>query len=134
MQKKSGNSFHYLFKNLRKTTSFYFSDGAEFKTVDYQLEVYPKASFNSFEVDIPPAYTQLNPRTEKNISDLKAPQGSILKYKLRSSHADSLLIYKNRKPFSFAVTDNTFEFVDTLAQSLYYKIISGNSYLKKSDS
>ncbi len=52
LQKKSGNLFVYTFKNLRNSLDFYISDGYDFRSDPYQLEVFPKAGFNSFEVHI----------------------------------------------------------------------------------
>lgn len=135
LQKKSGNVFYYTFKNLRTSVNFIISDASDFKSKNYLLEVFPKASFNSFELKItPPSYTQLPERIEKNISDLKLVEGSFVEYHIRTSHCDSLFLLKNKNNFSYKVEHNYIILFDTVKASMDYHIYSSNEYLKKSDS
>ena len=135
LQKKSGNLFVYTFKNLRSSIEFVISDAFEFKSQQYQLEVYPKAGFNSFEVRIsPPSYTQLPPRIEKNISDLKIKEGSILEFHIKTAHSDSLLMLKNGLHRNYKISNNHIILYDTIRNSMDYRIYSSNKYLYKSDS
>lgn len=135
MQKKSGNLFVYTFKNLRNSVDFKISDGHDFTSTPYQLRVFPKAGFNSFEVRIiPPAYTQIVPSTEKNISDLKVPEGSFLEYHIKTAHCDSLYLNKNHKSMDYSVQSNYIILYDTIRESVDYRIYCSNEYLYKSDS
>lgn len=135
LQKKSGNAFYYTFKNLRNSLDFIISDGYDFKSKSYQLEVYAKAGFNNFEVRItPPPYTQLPVRIEKNISDLKVAEGSFLEYHIKTSYCDSLFLLRNKNSFEYKVENNYLILSDTVKASMNYRIYSSNEYLNKSDS
>lgn len=135
LHKKSANLFVHNFKNLRNSIDFNISDAKDFKSEDYRLKVFPKASFNSFEVHIiPPAYTQLPTRIEKNISDLKVTEGSILEYHIRTAHCDSLSLTRHDHQLSYSVKNNHLVLYDTIRKSMNYRIYSSNKYLKKSDS
>jgi len=135
MNKKSGNHFQYIFKNLRNTLDFTMSDEIDFRSNKYKLQVFPKASFSSFLVEITqPKYTQLVPRTETNIGDIKVPEGSILKWKIRTSNCDSLLVEKNTTPFLSKIKTNKYIIEDTIFKTSDYKIFASNQYLNKSDS
>lgn len=135
LTKKSGNLFKYTFKNLRTSIDFYISDGYEFKSQSYILEVYPKAVFNSFEIHIsPPAYTQLAKRIEKNINDFRVPVGSILDYHIKTAYCDSMSIEKNKTHQSFQIKNNQLIIIDTIKENNNYIIYSSNEFLRKSDS
>ncbi len=135
LTKKSGNVFVYTFRNLRNSIDFTISDGYEFQTEKYRLEVFPKAVFNNLEIKIfPPKYTQLSNRVEKNINDLRVPVGSVLQYHIKTAHSDSLIFEQNKTSKFYNINDNLFVLTDTIDETKDYSIYSSNQYLHKSDS
>jgi len=135
MKKESGNHFSFIFKNLRQSTDFTISDGAGFKTKKYTLTVYPKAVFSGFELYIlPPAYTKIAAFTEKNIGDIKVPEGSILQWRINTKNCDSLMVLKNKSQLTIQRKDDVFILDDTISNTSYFKIYTSNKYLQKSDS
>jgi len=135
MLKKSGNHFSYTFKNLRNTLDFIITDAADFKSKKHILTVYPKASFNGFELEIiPPKYTNLVSSKEKNIGDIKVPEGSILQWRITTTNCDNLLVLKNNKPLYTIKKEGIFTINDTITKTSDFKIYTSNSYLTKSDS
>jgi len=135
MNKKSGNHFHYTFKALRNSLDFTITDGLDFSSKNYQLIVYPKASFSGFELEIiPPKYTRLPNRVESNIGDIKVAEGSILRWKISTKNCDSLMVIKNNTIFNSHRVEDRYMIIDTISKTSDYKIYISNKYLNKSDS
>ena len=134
-KKLSGNLYHFNIKNLRKSINFYITDGGDFSTATYVLEVYPKAVFNAFEVKIkPPEYTQLPVKNIKNISDLSIAEGSILNYHIKTAHGTSADWHNNESLQSMNIKDNELLLVDTIQKSQFHQLFISNEYLNHSDS
>jgi hypothetical protein len=135
LKKTSGNLYHFDIKNLRKSIQFFISDGGDFKTQMYLLEVYPKAVFNAFEVTIvPPAYTGLPVRNIKNSSDFNVVQGSTLEYRIKTAYGQSLVWIKNTNDRQFEISNNEIILKDTITESEFHQIYVSNAYLESSDS
>ncbi len=135
LKKTSGNLYHFEMKNLRKSIEFYISDGGDFITQNYVLEVYPKAVFNAFEVTIvPPSYTRLPVRSIKNISDFKVVEGSILEYRIKTAHSQTLDWKKNKSVQHLVISNNELMLKDTLTESEFHQIYVSNEHLQSSDS
>lgn len=135
LKKISGNLYHFEIKNLRKSIDFYITDGGEFSTEIYHLEVFPKAVFNAFEVEIiPPNYTQLPVRNINNISDLSLAEGSILKYHIKAAYGTEAQWINNQNIHLFNIENNELLFVDTIRSSQFNQLYISNNYLKDSDS
>lgn len=135
LKKLSGNLYHFEIKNLRKSIDFHITDGGDFSTEIYHLEVFPKAVFNAFEVEIiPPKYTQLPLKNIKNISDLNVAEGSILKYHIKAAFGTLIEWNSNQNIQSFDIKNNELVFVDTIQKSQFHQIYISNDHLEKSDS
>lgn len=135
LKKKSGNLYHFEIKNLRKSLEFYISDGGEYITDTYILDVFPKAVFNAFEVEIiPPKYTQLPIKSIKNISDLNVVEGSILKYHIKTAHGNAAEWKNNQKTHSMEIENNELIFIDTIRKSQFNQLYISNKYMNHSDS
>lgn len=135
LQKKDGNHFMYGFKNLLTDQTFYISDGADFKSQILTLRVFPQASIQQLEVQIsPPKHTGLEQRTEKNISDLAIPEGSIVHYKIDVAHGNQLWLFIDSISRQFPITEKHFEFGDTVVDNEKFKILVSNNFKEQSDS
>jgi len=136
MNKNSGNSFSYTFKNIRQNIDFHFVDQGDFKSKDYNIITYPKAQFQSFELFITaPKYTGIPTKHIKNIGDISVAEGSQLKWVIAtadcdqvfSSLADSMIILDQ-------VKKDLFHFYDTIHKNLVYQLYASNKYMHKGDS
>ena len=135
LKKESGNHFTYTFKNLRHSLDFKISNGADYQSKNYVLTVYPKAVFSGFELYIiPPKYTKIATIIEKNIGDIKVPEGSILQWRINTKNCDSLTVIKNNKRLPILQDNDVFIVKDTISDISDFKIYTSNKYLKKSDS
>lgn len=135
MRKKTGNIYHYKIKNLRKSLNFYITDGGYFKTKIYTIEVFPKAVFNAYEIEITaPTYTQIPKQSIKNTTDLNVPQGSILKYTLKTAHGKFLEWISSEVNKRIDIRNNLVTIQDTITKSKKYQLYVSNEYLNHSDS
>jgi len=135
MVQKSGNHFSYTFKNLRTSLQFTMTDAAEFISDSYTLEVFPKASFSAFQVQIkPPKYTQIPANAVSNIGDLKVPEGSIISWNMETRNCEDIKMIKGTEKIQKKILENQYRFNDTLARSTDYHMFVSNKYLQNSDS
>ncbi len=135
LQKIKDNEFSYQYKNLLTDQDFYFTDGTGFNSKHFLLKVFPLASINQLEVSIvPPAYTGLEKRIEKNISDLSIPLGSMVSYSLQLSNSTGLWFGNDSSSIYHSIKNNQFVLPDTILASEKFKVVISSPFKSRSDS
>ena len=131
----SGNHFNYIFKSIRKSQDFFISDGFTFISKTYHLIVHPKAVLSDFNIEvIPPEYTGLSIRKERNIGDLKVAEGSRVIWTIKTKDCEELKLEKDSVPILLQSEDEVFTIQDTIIKSADYKVYTSNKYMENSDS
>lgn len=93
MQQKGSGKFSYPFRNVSSEQKFYFLSG-DVRSKKYQFRILSKPSVSGFELKImPPKYTNLKIRREKNLGDVNVPEGSVLEWNIEGDNAEELEIF-----------------------------------------
>ena len=127
LNKASDNTFDYVFKNVAKPIPFTIV----YKTEDlnsFLLNVVPKPKIEGFSVFIKyPSYTKIPSDTFKNIGNLNIPEGSQVKWTVKTKNVDSLSAVFMDTVYSL----NAFvsqDIVRTLYESQDYSLILWNKH------
>jgi hypothetical protein len=135
LEKKNPVMFHYKFRNVQETQRFYIMNDL-FRSVQFELRVFPKPIVLSFEVSLDyPSYTGKPDETVENTGDLIVPIGTVMNWKFFTR--DTRKIYFRwgaaLKELENATT-NTFIYSERALKSSPYAVVSANEYLRNSDS
>lgn len=129
LKKDNVNSFSYTFHNPINNTNFFLftHDGVE--TGKYELKVLPKPAILDFTLSIDyPQYTKREDEVIANNGDISIPEGSVVKWKFRTKHTDSIFYFLNDTDFqNFQKQNNNFVFKDKYFKSTNYHILYSNS-------
>jgi hypothetical protein len=95
LNEDSSKYYSYKFSNINNDISFLFKIN-EYTTNKYNIEVLRKPLLLKFNVNvIKPNYTNLENEEFQNVTDLRVPVGSIVKYTFNTRDTDSLMVVKN---------------------------------------
>ncbi|MBK6340793.1 MAG: DUF4175 domain-containing protein [Bacteroidetes bacterium] len=119
MEKKSANSFAYVFSNVQENFKFNFN-ASGFNSIEHNVKVLPKALITGLNAIITyPAYTGKQKEQIENTSDLYLPEGTLVDWQLKTENTEQLKfrvgnimlkanqIKKNRFSFSQKFLKNT---------------------------
>ena len=118
--KKNGAMFSHLFKNPQKDLVFQFwANGFYSKAMT--LEIIPKPIIKSFSTQIDyPSYTKLKDEHISNKGNLRVPEGSEIRWKFETEHAENLFFQLDEKEKVNPTSANLFEIQKTVYQSSNY--------------
>ncbi len=127
MDKKSNNSFSYLFKNISKNTEFYLNGGG-YIFGPYNISVKVKPVIKSFNVAIEyPKYTEKSNEQFINAGNLRVPQGSLIKWNFFTEFVDTIIINGNDQVFrAEKVKEGLFNFDKIINESFKYNLLTFN--------
>ena len=92
LEKSTSSSFHYIFSNVQKSTSFQLS-AAGFLSKEYELIVLPKPSLLQFNLQlIYPNYLNKANENISNTGDLQIPQGTKIKWIFNTKNTSDLFL------------------------------------------
>ena len=95
LNEDSTNYYSYKFSNINNDISFLFKIN-EYTTDKHTIQVLKKPLLQKFIVNIEkPSYTNLENEEFKNVTDLRVPVGSLVKYTFNTRNTDSLKVIKN---------------------------------------
>jgi hypothetical protein len=111
MKKEKNGKFIYTFKSLNNNLSFYFS-AEDIKSRFYDITVFPAPLISGFTITItPPAYTELAPNVINNIGNITVPEGSTVKWEIKTENIDSIKFIFNDTISAFAGKQNNVYFL-----------------------
>ncbi len=135
LNKTDNTNYSYVFRNVQKEQSFYFSaEGFQSKT--YTLKTIPNPTLLSFEVELQyPKYTQQGNKTIENIGDLVVPEGTKVKWKFQTKNTKHLFANladttEEIKPFQ----NNSFVWEKEVTKNINYTLVTENEFTKGKDS
>src|SRR5690606_10441499 len=135
MESVGNNKFEYLISHVTSDHQFYFTDG-EYNSFSYTLNVMPQPSLSDFEVDLQyPKYTGRQNEVLKNTGDFTVPEGTKVKWTLRTKDVDSLhFIYQSGKSKGLASDkEGTFQVELTVLDAFSYGIVLYNEFVSGKD-
>lgn len=131
MTRNEKDIFSYSIEGIRENIKFRFLANG-YSSKEYEIEVLPVPRIKSYLIEvIPPKYTRNPPFLEsKSIFDI--PEGSKLRWYLKTLSANKAQILTKDTAYNFQdVGDGLFSFEKVLLESLEYSIVSENEFLKK---
>lgn len=135
MNRKDGNHFTYLMKNLSEDRDFKFY-AAGFNSAAYTLSVLPKPFLKAFKVVLDyPDYTGRKDEELQNIGDLSIPEGTVVRWDFNTENSDELIFRYNGQLLEGEQYDEAkFRVTKQIQESGQYFVQSTNEYVKKNDS
>ncbi|HSA83675.1 MAG TPA: DUF4175 family protein, partial [Patescibacteria group bacterium] len=128
--------FTYTFENVQSPFTFQL-EAAGFYSDQYSVEVFNRPELTSFEVDLDyPKYLRKKSETLKNAGNLEVPEGTIIQWRLSTSHAEEAKIFfsSEESPLEFQIIDNqNFKYLRKLLDSDQYEISLGNNRAMNQD-
>ncbi len=134
MEKSKAGIFRYTLKNVMGSQSFYFS-ALDFISKEFSLSVIPVPSITSFQCSLQyPDYLQKTNEKLSNVGNLSVPEGTIIKWNIKTSDAEVLhAFFENKKVESKKINENEFELSVKAGFSMDYGFVLSNSFSNKSD-
>jgi hypothetical protein len=120
-----GNTFQHTFDNLQRNLDFYM-EGAGFRSSDYELTLIDRPAILSFDVLLNyPAYLNKPAEQLSNVGNLLVPEGTTVKWRFSTSHADSISLKfsrENRPVTAERVGEGEFELTRRLNATTDYAV------------
>jgi len=130
MKKTEKTEFIYELFNVNNDIGFRFTD-SEFTTDLYNIKVLPSPSIIDFSIEvISPAYTQIPNFTIKDIGDISAPEGSIIRWKFNVKNTENINLVFNDS-INIKSQNKKFEFKRIAKNNENYSINISNEYFNK---
>ena len=127
--KTKKNQFSYIFKNINNSVNFNFS-AEKYSTSEYEIKVLPSPVLLDISIEtVVPEYTGELSKEYKNTTDFTVPQGTQIRWKIKTSNVDSLIIYESEfKNLSLNKIENIFNLEKRLLKNFDYVFITKNKY------
>ncbi len=121
------STFTYTFKGVNRSLNFHF-EADDVHSDAYKLNVVFPPQIIAFKVEItPPAYTGIKASIVENTGDISAPCGSSVKWILKTSNTDSMVMKINDSLSLNAQKENDlFVFKKLFLQSANYSLVPVN--------
>ncbi len=134
MKKTGERSFQYSFKNLQED-QFFNLKGLEFLSKNYRLAVLPKPKIIGLRALLNyPKYLNLKDKTIDNTGDISIPEGTHIKWTLKTQDADNLsFIIKDSLVDLVRNSENLFSYSDYFYASQSYHVLSKNEFVPVAD-
>ena len=124
--------FLYEFKQTRKDIKFQI-EGAGYFSNTHTLKVLPTPTLTELNIQItPPKHTGLKATTLTNQADIKAPEGSIINWQIRSNNSEEVKLQIGDKSVQTKQQSaNTFSLSQQILSANKYKIQNINQHSTK---
>lgn len=131
MSSDATGSFDYLFKNLQKDQTFYFSAGP-YKSTEYKIRVLRTPIIDRMEAVVsPPSYTGISAYKALNTRSFEAPEGSQIHWQLEARETDVLKFNTNLDTLEFVNTKAGYQLKQYVSKSFDYSLDLLNSDILK---
>jgi hypothetical protein len=129
MERGKGGEFNYYFPRPSKQINFYF-EAAGFTSLGNSLIVLNRPILNLMSIELTyPGYVGLTNQVFTNGGNINAPAGTVAKWKISASHAESsTIVFKGDTIKAQRINEELFEFSKTLVQSGNYTVILNNDH------
>jgi len=127
-----GGTFSFTFSDVQESTSFYVeSNGIESRT--YELNVIKAPIIQNISLDFEyPRYIRKKDESLQNITNVTVPEGTRLRWNVRTNETTELLFIDDANRASFTETkEQHFEYEKRIRKGLHYQIASSNDNLKE---
>ena len=122
--------FEYMFSRPKAAIQFRL-ESDEVVSKPYLLNVLPTPTLLSFDMYLDyPSYTGKSDKKIVNIGNATIPEGTKLKWELRTKSTDTVSFSYNQKRLFFDKTNQSFQFNKQVFESLNYTIQTSNNRLK----
>jgi hypothetical protein len=126
LQKKSAKEFRYKFKNISRNINFFLS-GNETSSKQFSIVVLGRPIIEQLNIEItPPSHTKLNKDSLLNTGSISIPEGSIVKWNIKSKKADSMYFELNSLTERIIGVGDFFYIQKTITNSSQYAISLAN--------
>lgn len=134
LEQLSKTEFRFTFRNLQQTENFRLSAGG-FSSTEYELKVLPNPLLLGFTVQVTyPKYTGLEAREYSNIGDLRAPVGSVIKWKFNTRNTDQLSLIFGDSTFSpNRDGESSFTYQRRIQKDIQYFVTTKNKFVEGKD-
>ncbi|MBK0380006.1 DUF4175 family protein [Mucilaginibacter segetis] len=135
LDKENITRFKYLFTNLQQNTIFKLT-GNGFTSADYQIKVNLRPVVLHFDADLKyPEYLHKPDEVISNAGDLTLPAGTIVKWKIHTQNANTLLFNINHSVQKIIPSQkDVFEHAEKIINNTNYTISPENGEVKTADS
>ena len=127
--------YAYVFKTVQRSCSF-FIQGADVRSVDYELSVIPKPAIIDFQAALSyPVYTAKTNESLDNEGDIVVPEGTYIKWLFNTQNVDSIFFTVDGQVRAIAPDDNGRASLSLRAlKSFDYSFYAKNKFSLCSDS
>lgn len=133
MEIDSNHIFRAVLNSVDNNSKFRLG-AAGFFSEEYDLDVIPKAIIQNFQLEIiPPPYTGFKPTIQKNIGEITAPEGSLVRWNFETEHVDRMQIKAGVNNYDLSAFLGTYQTQLKLNQLSDYTVIHKNKYSQKID-
>lgn len=135
LNKENTVTFNYQFKNLQKTSTFYFTaDG--FNSKEYELTVLPNPILLNFGIALEyPKYLNKPNERVSNTGDLVIPVGTKARWEFNTKNTEAIRLLFNDTTIVLAPkTENSFAYSMRLMTDKKYAVTTLNKFIKSKDS
>ncbi len=134
LEKENISSFNYTFKNIQQGKTIRFNGGG-FSSASYTITVIPKPSLINLNATVHyPSYLHRKTEEIANVGDLFLPEGTKVKWKLKTENSDVISFTLQQKTYQLKVENNQAEFTALIRMNGNYKISPKNTFASKVDS
>ena len=133
LSKTDKRNYSYTFKNVQKNNGFkLYASG--FYSQEHELKVIPNPILTSFSVKIDyPKYLGKPAETLNNVGDLILPEGSQIKWNIKTEDADFLNFMLGDSLYQLKPANQQVSFAKKATQNLGYAFVPSNQYVKSGD-
>jgi hypothetical protein len=134
LKERNSGIFEYVFTQPNANIEFsLFANNVTSKT--YNLEVLNAPTLLSFNMVLDyPNYTKKVDEIIKNTGNAVVPQGTKVKWNLKTKSTESVILYSKDSMINFTKEENEFNFSQRIFKSLNYSLNTSNSALKDYES
>lgn len=131
MQQKSNGLFSFTFTNVLEPIEFYL-EANTVKSLPYTLEVIKTPTIQNILLDIDyPSYTGKKDETIQNTGSLLVPEGSKIKWNVKTNQTESVDFIQNDKRIPFETeAEDLFVYEKLIRKNQAYQIASSNQALQ----
>ena len=133
MKKEGGGNFTYLFRNVNSDIRFFLESGTVSSDI-FKIKVLSKPGVRNLSLSVvSPAHTKLKKREESNVGNVSVPEGSVLKWELKTefSRAGELIFSDSIACSTEIIDGNVLKFSRKVQKKLSYSIFLENDEFGK---
>lgn len=134
LEKESISQFHFLFRNIQKSTAFHLNGGG-YDSKTYQITVKPRPAIVNIQAQLAyPPYLKKKMEIIANAGDLLVPEGTVVTWTVHTENTNRLIFTLGKQVISLNTTNDTASFKSQLRKSQNYGIIPRNNLSANQDS